>query len=149
MRLTLFSDFGMRALMYLSQHQRDLPITISEIAGQFDVPRNHLVKVVNRLVKLGFVTAVRGRNGGLRLTQSASALRLGDVLRGLEGNTELVDCNTPPCVLRGRCLLSGALHAGLSAFYNTMDEFTLADVCVNPTGQAIVTLHRHYLDRPT
>lgn len=146
MQLTRFSDFGLRVLMYLSQHDRAQPVTIAEIASQFNVPHNHLVKVVNKLGKLGWVATLRGRGGGLRLAVPPDQLRLGTVLRGLEGSTELIHCDEPPCVLSGRCILKRALDAGLQAFYRQMDEYTLADVCAHRTGEAIVTLHRNYLD---
>lgn len=146
MQLTRFSDFGLRVLMYLArQEERTLPVTIGEIAEQFGVPHNHLVKVVNRLGKLGWVSATRGRHGGLRLAAAPDALRLGQVLQGLEEVTELIDCDNPPCVLDGRCLLKAALNAGLAAFYAKMDEYTLADVCAKRTGEAIITLHRQFL----
>ncbi|PHV11350.1 RrF2 family transcriptional regulator [Chitinimonas sp. BJB300] len=149
MQLTRFSDLGMRTLMYLSMHEADrtLPVTIAEIASQFEIPHNHLVKVVNKLGKLGWITAIRGRNGGLRLATPPEALKLGQVLRGLEGNTELISCEAPPCTLRGRCLLKGALNAGLEAFFTKMDEYTLADVCAKRTGEALITLHRQFLSQ--
>ncbi|MDN3577772.1 Rrf2 family transcriptional regulator [Chitinimonas viridis] len=149
MQLTRFSDLGLRVLMYLTQHDRALPVTIAEIAGQFQVPHNHLIKVVNRLGKLGWVTATRGRNGGLRLAAPAQGLQLGQVLQGLEHSTELINCEDPPCTLRGHCLLKVALNAGLAAFYNKMDDYTLADVCGSRTGEAIITLHRQFLDQQT
>ncbi|HTJ96578.1 MAG TPA: Rrf2 family transcriptional regulator [Rhodocyclaceae bacterium] len=145
MQLTRFSDFGLRLLMYLTQHDRATPITVGEIAEQFDVPHNHLVKVANKLGKLGLVTAIRGRNGGLILAVPANSIKLGDALRGLEGDTQLVNCDEPPCVLKGQCLLSGALRDGLNAFYARMNEFTLADVSASRTGAAIIHMHRNYL----
>ncbi|MDQ8020335.1 MAG: Rrf2 family transcriptional regulator [Moraxellaceae bacterium] len=144
MRLTRFSDFGLRVLMYLT-HERDTPVTIAEIAQQFDVPHNHLVKVANRLGKLGWVTAIRGRNGGLILGVPADTLRLGEVIQQLEECDTLVDCDETPCTLRGRCLLKGALNAGLAAFYDKMNEYSLADVCRGRTGTAIVSLHRDFM----
>jgi Rrf2 family nitric oxide-sensitive transcriptional repressor len=145
MQLTRFTDFGLRMLMYLSKHDRSTPITIAEIAGQFEVPHNHLIKVANRLGKLGLVKALRGRNGGLVLALPAADIRLGDALRGLEGDTPLVNCEEPPCALGGNCLLSGALLSGLGAFYARMNEYTLADVSSGRTATAIVTMHRNYL----
>ncbi|MBX9848870.1 MAG: Rrf2 family transcriptional regulator [Rhodocyclaceae bacterium] len=145
MQLTRFTDFGLRMLMYLSKHDRATPITIAEIAGQFDVPHNHLIKVANRLGKLGLVKALRGRNGGLVLAIAPEIIRLGDTLRGLEGDVPLVNCEDPPCALGGRCLLTGALRAGLDAFYACMNEYTLADVSTGGTEVAIVTMHRNYL----
>lgn len=145
MQLTRFTDLGLRMLMYLSKQDRATPITIAEIAGQFQVPHNHLIKVANRLGKLGLISAVRGRNGGLSLAQSPANMRLGDVLRGLEGETPLVDCSNPPCALGGRCLLDHALNEGLKAFHARMNQFTLADVARGATAAAIVTMHRNYL----
>lgn len=145
MQLTRFTDFGLRMLMYLSKHDRSTPITIAEIAGQFEVPHNHLIKVANRLGKLGLVKALRGRNGGLVLAMPADTIRLGDTLRGLEGDTPLVKCDEPPCALGGNCLLSAALLSGLGAFYDRMNEYTLADVSSGRTATAIVTMHRNYL----
>lgn len=145
MQLTRFTDFGLRMLMYLSKNDRTTPITIAEIAGQFDVPHNHLIKVANRLGKLGLVKAMRGRNGGLVLAISAQDIRLGDALRGLEGDTPLVNCDDPPCALAGRCLLTGALRAGQSAFYDHMNSYTLADVSTGRAETAIVTMHRNYM----
>jgi Rrf2 family nitric oxide-sensitive transcriptional repressor len=145
MQLTRFTDLGLRVLMYLSQHDRTLPVTIGEIATQFDVPHNHLVKVVNRLGKLGWIEATRGRNGGLRLVPSSMKLPLGRVLLGLEEVTELINCDHPPCTLQGQCILKGALDAGLRAFYAKMDEYTLSDVCAKKTGNAIIKMHRQFL----
>lgn len=145
MQLTRFTDLGLRVLMYLTHREREQPVTIAEIAAQFAVPHNHLVKVVNRLGKLGWIVATRGRTGGLRLALDPSLLTLGTVLRQLEGSTELIDCAEPPCALRGGCRLKAALNDALEAFYQVMDRSTLADVVGTPTGETIIRLHRQYL----
>jgi Rrf2 family nitric oxide-sensitive transcriptional repressor len=147
MQLTRFTDLGLRVLMYLTQHRRDAPVTNAEIASQFGVPQNHVIKVVGRLAKLGWVDTQRGRLGGMRLGVSPSKLRLGQALRALEETEQLVDCSHPPCVLKSRCLLKGALDEGLEAFYAKMDERTLADVCERSTEMALITLHRKYLSQ--
>jgi Rrf2 family nitric oxide-sensitive transcriptional repressor len=145
MQLTRFSDLGLRVLMYLARVEREDPVTNAEIAEQFHVPHNHVIKVVNRLGKLGWVATQRGRNGGLRLSVSPDALRLGHALRSLEGTTQIVDCNDPPCVLRIGCLAKSALDAGLQAFYAKLDEYTLADICAARTGSQLITLHRKFV----
>lgn len=145
MQLTRFTDLGLRVLMYLTQHEHPEPVTSAEIAAQFQVPHNHVIKVVHRLGKLGWVHTQRGRHGGLRLGTAPEQLRLGQVLRALEGTNELVDCDEPPCVLRGRCLVKSALNAGMSAFFDKLDEYTLADVCKSRTGAALLTLHRKFV----
>ena len=142
MQLTRFSDLGLRTLMYLAQHDRVDPVTSAEIATQFEVSHHHVIKVVHRLGKLGWVETLRGRHGGLRLAADPAQLRLGQVVRGLEGSTQLVDCHTPPCVLRSGCGLKGVLDAGLEAFYAALDQHTLADVCSKRTGALLTTLRR-------
>lgn len=145
MQLTRFSDLGLRVLMYLAHQDRPEPVTIAEIATQFQVPTNHLTKVVNKLGHLGWVSTLRGRHGGLRLAQPAAQIRVGEVVRQMEGHEQLIDCAGLDCVLTGRCLLQGALNAALRAFYDELNRHTLADVCAKRTGEAIIALHRQFL----
>lgn len=147
MQLTRFSDLGLRVLMYLAHHDRAEPVTIAEIASQFQVPTNHLTKVVNKLGHLGWVHTLRGRHGGLRLGRAATDIRIGDVVRQMEGHEELIDCAGLDCVLTGRCMLQGALNAALQAFYDELNRHTLADVCTRRTGEAIIQLHRQFLSQ--
>ncbi|MFC4161418.1 RrF2 family transcriptional regulator [Chitinimonas lacunae] len=149
MQLTRFADLGLRVLMYLSRQQeaRVPPVTSAEIATQFGIPHNHLVKVVNRLAKLGLVIATRGRNGGLRLGREATMIRLGSTLRALETDAPLIDCAQPPCLLQGRCGLKGILDRALDAFYASLDDYTLADVTTGSTASALGELQQQYLVR--
>jgi Rrf2 family transcriptional regulator, nitric oxide-sensitive transcriptional repressor len=144
MQLTRFADLGLRVLMYLTHERPDVPVTNAEIASQFQVPHNHVIKVVNKLGKLGWVNTQRGRGGGLRLAVPAASLRLGDVLLALEPTRSVVDCDDPPCVLRQRCSLKGALDQALANFFATLNEYTLAELCRNRTASALLTLHRKY-----
>jgi Rrf2 family nitric oxide-sensitive transcriptional repressor len=147
MQLTRFSDLGLRVLMYLAHLDRPEPVTIAEIATQFQVPTNHLTKVVNKLGHLGWVSTLRGRHGGLRLARPAEQIRVGEVVRQMEGHEQLVDCAGLACVLSGQCLLQGALNAALRAFYDELNRHTLADVCTKRTGEAIIQMHRQFLDQ--
>jgi Rrf2 family nitric oxide-sensitive transcriptional repressor len=144
MQLTKFTDLSLRVLMYLTQEDRLLPVTINEIALQFDVPRNHLIKIVTRLNKLGWVDATRGRSGGLRLGAIANKLRLGDVLMELENSTALINCSVPPCSLKGQCHLKEILDIGLKSFYEHMNNFTLADIVNTKTKMAVINMHKQY-----
>lgn len=142
MQLNRFTDYGLRVLMYLHAPQDDERITTESVATRFGVPRNHLTKVVNRLVKLGWVSARPGRQGGIRLAELAQPLRLGDVLRELEGHPSLIDCASPPCPLRGGCHLKRALDDGRDAFYADMNRHTLADMVRPPTAGLLQQLHQ-------
>lgn len=146
MRLTRFSDIGLRVLIYLARAGEDrAPATVAEIAQQFDIPANHLVKVVGQLARAGWVKAMRGRNGGLTLNADPKTLLIGVVLRELEGDGELVDCETGGCQLRGDCLLRAALAVGKNAFYDAMDRYALADITTGAVGEQIVMMHRNFI----
>jgi len=148
MRLTRFSDIGLRVLIYLERAgERPQPVTVAEIGKQFDIPLNHLVKVVGQLAKLGWVRATRGRNGGLRLAADPATLTIGQVLRKLEGeDDELVDCEGTDCALKLDCQLRGMLRAGMRAFYDAMDRYTLAHATAGTTGEQVVRMHRMFRD---
>ena len=148
MRLTRFSDIGLRVLIYLERAgERAHPVTVAEIGKQFDIPLNHLVKVVGQLAKLGWVQATRGRNGGLRLAADPALLSIGQVLRKLEGeDDELVDCEGTDCALKLDCQLRGMLRTGMKAFYDAMDRFTLAHATAGNTGEQVMRMHRMFRD---
>jgi Rrf2 family nitric oxide-sensitive transcriptional repressor len=121
-------------------------VTVAEIGSQFDIPLNHLVKVVGQLAKLGWIKATRGRNGGLRLTADPATLTIGQVLRKLEGDgDDLVDCEGTNCALKMDCQLRGMLRAGMRAFYEAMDRYTLAQVTSGATGEQVIRMHRMFL----
>lgn len=148
MRLTKFTDLGLRVLMYSSQNEkRSKPITINEIASQLAVPRNHLIKVVAFLNKTSWLQTTRGPNGGLRLAADPDTLRLGQVIKVLERCDELVDCAESPCPLQGLCGLKSALDHGLEAFYQHMDSYSLGDVMRNQTANTIIHIQQDYLDK--
>lgn len=140
MQLTRFTDLGLRVMMYLCDAKPDQVTTIAEITQRFDVAHNHLTKVVQFMGQQGWLVNVRGKGGGIRLAQPADQYRLGHVVRTLERTTELIDCAEPPCVLRGQCGLKGLLSRAEEAFYNTLDQSTLADAVRGKTRLAIVQL---------
>lgn len=141
MQINKFTDLSLRVLMYLANEAPDHVITISEIAEKFDAPRNHLIKVVTNLNKLGYIQATRGRNGGLKLAKSCADIRLGTVLQLLEHGS-LIDCNHPVCPIRGVCNLKHILDKGLHMFYREMNQYTLKDILDTQTETALIALHR-------
>lgn len=146
MHLTRFSDIGLRVLIYLSRAKAErAPATVAEIALQFELSTHHLVKVVGHLGRAGWLQATRGRRGGLRLSVDPALLQIGTVLRELEGDAELVDCEAQACRLKQDCVLRGALQVGLDAFYTAMNAYTLADISGGATGEQIVRMHRNIL----
>ncbi|MEI2735685.1 MAG: Rrf2 family transcriptional regulator [Rhodoblastus sp.] len=133
MRLTNFSDFSMRLLMYAAVNE-DRLITIEETSEVYDISRAHLMKIANTLTRAGYLKAVRGRSGGLKLAKPPKKIRLGDVLRATESDFDLVECFTKDsqCVITRACRLRGILHEALDAFAATLDRYTLADLMLRP-----------------
>ena len=122
MRLTRYTDYAMRVLLYLGARP-DRLCSIAEIARAYSVSQNHLMKVVNDLVRAGYVTSVRGRNGGVRLARPPAEINVGAVIRHTEEGFDLVDCGS--CVVASACGLTGALGKALGAFLGVLDGYTL------------------------
>lgn len=133
MQLTRFSDYALRVLMYAHAADERL-VTIEEMASSYQISRAHLMKVVNALTRAGFLTAVRGRAGGLKLAKLASDIRLGDVVRATEPDFALVECFSTgnECVIEGCCRLPAVLRRALRAFLAELDQHTLASIALRP-----------------
>jgi Rrf2 family transcriptional regulator, nitric oxide-sensitive transcriptional repressor len=133
MQLTKFSDYALRVLMY-AHAAGDRRVTIEEMAASYRISRAHLMKVVNALTRAGYLTAVRGRSGGLMLARPAETIRLGEVIRSTEPDFALVECFATGnrCVITGCCRLPGVLSEALAAFLETLDRHTLASIALKP-----------------
>ena len=146
MHVTRFTDIGLRLLMYLAREPRETPaVTVAEVAGQFGIPHNHLVKVAGLLARHGYIEATRGRSGGLRLSRNAESIRLGQTIRVLEGVHELIDCEHLQCRLSPDCGLRHALAEAQGAFFAALDRYTLADIIGGKVGEEISLMHGGYL----
>ncbi|MHB8387480.1 RrF2 family transcriptional regulator [Metallibacterium sp.] len=133
MRLTNFSDYALRVLMYAAA-QRERLITIEETAQIYDISRNHLMKVVNALTRAGYLKAVRGRAGGFTLAKRPDRIRIGAVLRLTEPDFALVECFSTDnhCLIAPACRLRGVLREALAAFVAVLDRHTLDDLLLHP-----------------
>ncbi|WP_435105073.1 RrF2 family transcriptional regulator [Arhodomonas sp. AD133] len=129
MRLTLYSDYCLRVLMYLGTKD-DGFATIKEIAEHHDISRNHLMKVVYGLSRSHYITTIRGKNGGMRLARSPDSVNLGTLIRETEHDCALVECFGPDnqCAITAACRLRGILNDALKAFFAVLDDYTLADL---------------------
>jgi Rrf2 family nitric oxide-sensitive transcriptional repressor len=133
MRLTSFTDYGLRALMRLAG-EPDRSFTTAQLATEFAISRNHLTKVVSDLANAGFVKTQRGAGGGFRLARSPQLITLGEVVRALEQRHALVECfraDGGACTLTPHCRLKGHLSDAREAFLRELETATLAD-CAAP-----------------
>ena len=125
MRLTRYSDYAVRVMLYLAAHT-DRLCSIGEIARTYDISQNHLMKVVSDLASTGYIQSLRGRGGGIRLARPAGEIRIGAMIRHTEGDVDLVGCKQ--CRLVGACRLPDPLDEALEAFFAVLDRYSLADV---------------------
>lgn len=126
MRLTRYTDYAMRVLLYVGAQEEARLSPISEIARAYGISQNHLMKVVNDLVNAGYLESVRGRFGGIRLARPADRINIGAVVRHTEEGFDLVDCGN--CVIAPACGLTSALAEALRAFMTVLDGYSLADL---------------------
>lgn len=129
MRLTRFTDYSLRVLIFLGVKQEGLS-TIKEIADHYDISKNHLMKVVYELNRLGYIETVRGKNGGMRLHRDPVSINIGTLVRRTENDLDLVECFSEgnQCVITPACQLKHMLAEALNAFIGVLERYTLADL---------------------
>lgn len=126
--------------MFLASGEDRRLVRTADVAQAFGISVHHLQKSVQGLVKAGYVEALQGRSGGVRLARPAAEIRLGEVVARLEGTGCIVDCARGPCPLLSHCALKGALNRAERAFVRELDEFTLADVASGSTLDTVRSL---------
>ena len=129
MKLTRFTDYSLRVLMYLGL-QENGRVTIKEISGSYNISRNHLMKVVSMLTRLGYLDARRGPGGGIALARPAIDINLADVVMDMEDDLDLVECfcDGGQCLITPVCELKNVLNQSLNAYIATLKKYTLADL---------------------
>jgi Rrf2 family nitric oxide-sensitive transcriptional repressor len=140
MRLTQWTDYALRVLMFCATHEaREQAPTIAEIAQLHGISRSHLMKVTMALSAKGWLATTRGRGGGVRLLRPAREIVIGEVVRQMEEDFTLVDCFNAEgkgCRIDGLCRLKGSLVQAVQAFMQVLDGVTLADL-ITPAGTPV------------
>jgi len=144
MKLTTFSDYTLRVLMYLALSRERLA-TIPEIAAAYDISENHLMKVVHQLARAGVIESVRGKGGGIRLAREPGDIRIGQIVRASEGAAPIVECMSDEeanCRIAPVCRLTAVLSRAFEALYAALDDYTLADLVHSPRGLKALLVRR-------
>ncbi|MFP8783731.1 RrF2 family transcriptional regulator [Planococcus plakortidis] len=134
MRLTMYTDYSLRVLIYLGTKEDGKLTTIQEISDAYHISKNHLMKVTFELGKAGFIETVRGRGGGIRLADRPENINVGTVVRRMEEDFHLVECfssETNTCPISPICGLRGVLGKALHAYLAVLDEYKLQDLLFN------------------
>lgn len=156
MRLTYWTDYSLRVLMYCAQcESQESVATIQAIADQHDISKSHLTKIVMTLAADGYLLTSRGRGGGLRLGRPAAQIVLGEVVRKTETDFQMVECfgeGPSHCALLPSCHLKQVLAEALEAFFAKLDGITLADLMnatPAPLGQLQVLTFKPKAAKPS
>ncbi|MGE0845019.1 MAG: Rrf2 family transcriptional regulator [Flavobacteriaceae bacterium] len=132
MRLTSFTDYGLRMLMRMASAPGQA-FSTAELAEEFRLSRNHLTKIMQKLARAGIVTTRRGSGGGAVLCRAPGDIRLGEIVRLLEEGQTLVECFGPgggECTIDGCCRLKGRLRQAEARFLDDLNRTTLADIAL-------------------
>lgn len=132
MQLTQFTDYALRALIYIAAKEK--VCTITEITQSYKISRNHLVKVIHRLGKLGYLNTIRGKNGGIFLNKLPEQINIGTLIQQIEPNFRLVECIDNPngtCCIIPVCKLKKVLEQAKNEFIENLSSYTLADIIIN------------------
>ena len=133
MRLTSFTDYSIRVLLYVNVHN-DRLVNIQEIADAYGISKNHLTKIIYQLGKLGYLETIRGRNGGIRLAMEPGEINIGQLVRKTEEDFNIVECfggDHSGCPITSICTLKGVLNQALFAFLEVLNSYTLEDISKN------------------
>ena len=136
MRLTTFTDYSLRVLIYLGT-RNSKRAAVGDIADAYGISKHHLMKVILFLAGEGYVLTTRGKGGGVELKLDSERIRIGDVVRKSEADSVLVECfaqDISNCRIERPCLLRGAFEKAVQAFYSVLDTYTLADLLDNQSA---------------
>ncbi len=138
MHITRYTDYSFRVLTYLAIH-KDKLCTINEIASSYDISKNHLMKIVQDLKTKGYLLAVRGKNGGIRLKADPQDINIGTLVRGIENKAKLVECfgSKNQCVITPGCQLKQIFAKAQESFFTTLDDYTLQSL-IGPKHKALL-----------
>lgn len=134
-QLTLYTDYAIRVLLYISAKQ-DGPASVMEVANAYGISRNHLHKVVNQLSRKGYIKTARGKKGGIVLGKSPDSIVLGELIRQTEPDFRIVECldkSSPHCPIDSVCSLKHILISARKSFLKALDQYTLEDITRNIT----------------
>lgn len=140
MQITSFTDYAIRTLIYLAALKEGELTNITQVSEVFDISRNHMVKIVNKLGQKGFIETIRGKNGGIRLKMKADKINIGGVIRELEP-LQVINCSPEFCHITPACRLKSYLYNAKEAFLAELDKCHL-DELLDDNSELLILLSK-------
>ncbi|MRI32895.1 BadM/Rrf2 family transcriptional regulator [Endozoicomonas sp. OPT23] len=131
MKLTKHTDYALRILIYSSLQPKERLLSIQEVTDVYELSRNHVMKIVQKLGQEGYLTTIRGKGGGFHLGRKPEDINLGELISKLEPSMKLVNCKEPVCRISPACRLQSVLSEAMSSFQEVLNSYTLADLVDN------------------
>ncbi|MBW2619152.1 MAG: Rrf2 family transcriptional regulator [Deltaproteobacteria bacterium] len=132
MKLSTRSRYAVRLLLDLARHQGHGPVQIGDISRRQEISVKYLEQLIRPLKKAKLVSSVRGPKGGHLLSAAPEEITLGQVVRLLEGQSELVVCDPDPdiCDRSDDCQVRLVWQTASRAMYEKLDAVSIADLLV-------------------
>lgn len=137
MRLTQFTDYSLRVLIYLALHPKKR-VTIDQLTEAYDVSRHHIRSVVHHLAKLGYIESTQGKGGGVALALLPEEISIREIVENTENDFYIVECFNPDgnaCPIEPLCVLKQALSNASKNFLQTLESYTIEDLIKNKISQ--------------
>lgn len=147
MKLTKHTDYAFRVLLYVAVKNNELS-TIKEVTLAFDISRDHVMKIVQKLSKSGMLNAIRGKHGGIQLGRPANEIIIADVVMLMEATLKPVNCEEPICNIKQGCKLADILFEAQDRYLTHLKQFTLADL-LPENGQTTQLINAMFLTNST
>lgn len=142
MQLNKQTDFALRSLLFLAMQERNCLCSIDDIAKNFLIAREHLTKIISRLAKLGYIYAIRGKGGGLKLNSKSLTVPLAEIIKNFEPTFKVIDCERPVCPMNGICRLNQFLGEASNAFVSVLEKYTLNDILPKTIDEKFIVSKR-------
>ncbi|MCG8529899.1 MAG: Rrf2 family transcriptional regulator [Desulfovibrionales bacterium] len=130
MRLLTNSRYGTRLLLDIATYGKDKPVLMKESSARLGISQKYLEKIARQLRAGGYLKTRRGPSGGHRLAVPAESITVGEVVRLLEGGTDIVGCgqDSGTCSEASGCLTRLLWIEASNAMYAHLDKFTFAEL---------------------
>ena len=139
MRLTQFTDYSLRVMIYLALHPEER-VTIDQLTNAYDISRHHVRSVVHNLAKLGYIESKQGKGGGITMAYTPAEISIREIVENTENDFYIVECFNPDgsaCPIEPLCILKQALSKASESFLQTLDGYTIEDLIRNNKGQLV------------